>query len=443
MINVALACMSLLLFNGENNSKPIYETPGLGVEVDSFVYPRLTVNPKKDATGTENKTAGTTEIEGLKGYFVHVPKQAVGKTRVPLILLLHGGGRNGTIEMAKFSGLADKYGVILLTGTSLAPGRWDVIGHIASQRSNWEFTEKGGKAKGFKPTDLNRLDSALKYVLTNYAVDPARIALLGFSDGGSYSFFLGRSNLDVFSRVAPLSGLMPFYGEGPANPSTQFFISGGLGEGNIISQVIRMASVLRADGHLVKTQVGIRGHVDYVEDEDFVWNWLMDSWKDPQVTATVPQPKDSAVLLTSDALKKLSKFWGEFYFYQLNDSIRLKERMKHQREMWIRVGTEWTTTPMTDLKALAAENSVVAGFLKDAGLTAEQADAYRKSVIEAHYTMRAKLDGDATDTTALLGKSIKYKPIVQNSTLFRNIEFINANKDEFQSLAKRGILTFQ
>ncbi len=287
-MSTILACPLLSLLNIGTN----YLNTNLLVATisDSVVYPKLTVNPKKDATGNENLTAGTKEIEGLKGYFLHVPVQAVGKKRVPLVLLLHGGGRNGSIEMKKFSTLADKYGMVLLTGTSLVPGRWDVINYIAMQRNKWRSTEKGGVPMGFTPSDLGRIDSAVKYVLETQAVDPHRIALLGFSDSGSYSFFLGRSNLDVFSRIAPLSGLMPFYGEGPSNPATQFFISRGMGEGDIIKQVVRMAATLRADGHAVKTQVGLRGHVDQVEDEDFVWDWLQQSWKDPKIT-TAPPPQ--------------------------------------------------------------------------------------------------------------------------------------------------------
>lgn len=128
MVNITLACIYPLLPNGEINSNVIYRTPVSEAEADSFVYPRLTVSPHQDATAPD-----TTEIEGLKGYPVHVPQKAVGKTRVSLILLLHGGGRNGSLEMAKFN---DKYGVILLTGSSIVSGHWDVIGHIASQGSN-------------------------------------------------------------------------------------------------------------------------------------------------------------------------------------------------------------------------------------------------------------------------------------------------------------------
>lgn len=407
----------------------------------AIVFPRLTVNPKKDATGTENKDSGTTGLEGFKGYYIHIPKQAVGTKRAPLVLLLHGGGRNGSIEMRKFQNLADKYGMILLTASSLTPGRWDVFVHRALRRSNGQSTEKGDIPLGFQPTDLGTLDSALKYVLKTYAIDPTRIALLGFSDGGSYSFFLGRSNLDIFSRIAPLSGLIPFYCEGPANPSTQFFISGGLGEGDIIKQVIRMAAVLRADGHPVKTQVGLRGHVDQVEDEEFVWGWLQQSWKDPKVTTTAIPRKSSTTLLTTEALENLTNFWTGFS--QLPTTIRDDPRMQHQREVWMQVGTEWTTTPMMDLRSFAAKYPEISELLQKAGLTADEADAYRKSIVEAYYTIRARLDGEAVDTSAVLAKSIKFKPIEDNSILAKNIEFLKAHRSDFEQLAKKGMLSLQ
>ncbi len=439
MMNIVLACLPLILPYNDTHTNTGYISPHDSSDV---VFPRLTVNPKRDVVGTENTTAGTRELEGLPGYFIHVPSQALGKSRVPLVLLLHGGGRHGLIEMEKFRVFADKYGMILLTASSLTPGQWDVIGHVASQPANWQSTEKGDKALGYQPRDVSRLDSALKYVLRTQAIDPARIALLGFSDGGSYSFFLGRSNLDVFSRIAPLSGLIPFYAEGPVNPATQFFISGGLGERDIIKQVVRMAALLRADGHAVKTQVGLRSHVDYLEDEDFVWNWLQQSWNDPTITtAIVPPGKAESALLTTDALEKLTEFWSAFA--QLPTAIRDKARMEHQREVWIRIGTEWTTTPMMDLSPLAAEYREISESLQRVGITADQADAYRRALVEAYYTMRAGLDGDATDSTAILAKSIRFTPIDVHSRLAKNIEFLKTNKVAFQQLAQKGILRLQ
>lgn len=450
MFNIALTCMSLLLPLKDNgvcqpaNAGGLFNTSlnnHCSQDSTPTIFPRLTVNPKKDATGKENKTYGTVELDSFKGYYLHVPESAVGKTRVPLVLVLHGGGRKGADEIYKLRVLADKYGMIILAATSLIPGQWDVIEDYSAERLKLETTDKGLKPTVFKPRDVVRIDSAIKYVLRTQAIDPNRIALLGFSDGGSYSLFLGRSNLDVFSRIAPLSGLIPFDVDGPVNKSTQFFLSGGIGERDIIKQVVRLAAVLRSEGYSVKTQVGMRGHVDNVQDQNFVWEWLVNSWKNPKVTSMVPKENDSPVLLTADELQSLTEFWREFS--HLHDDIRNKFRMRSQREVWIRIGSEWSTVVMMDLQAVAKKYPEVLEILKKSNLTAEQADSYRRSVIEAYYTVRASMHGDAMDSTATIAKSIKFKPLDRNSILNRNIEFILANQSLFQKLAKQGILNLQ
>ncbi len=96
-----------------------------------------------------------------------------------------------------------------------------------------------------------------------------------------------------------------------------------------------------------------------------------------------------------------------------------------------------------DLKVLAAKHPEISESLQKAGLTAEQADIYRTSILEAHYTMRARLAGAAIDTSEVLAKSIRFKPIAENSILAKNIEFLKVNKSDFQRLAQKGILSVQ
>lgn len=57
---------------------------------------------------------------------------------------------------------------------------------------------------GFGP-DVEFLDRALELVFTRYAVDPARIAVEGFSDGASYALSLGLLNGDLFPHVIAFS----------------------------------------------------------------------------------------------------------------------------------------------------------------------------------------------------------------------------------------------
>ncbi|HYH99185.1 alpha/beta hydrolase, partial [Hyalangium sp.] len=53
--------------------------------------------------------------------------------------------------------------------------------------------------------DVTFIDQALAWVFAHYAVDPARIAIGGFSDGASYALSLGIANGDLFTHVLAFS----------------------------------------------------------------------------------------------------------------------------------------------------------------------------------------------------------------------------------------------
>ena len=71
-------------------------------------------------------------------------------------------------------------------------------------------------------TFLNR---ALERVFETVAVDPARIAVGGFSDGASYAISLGLQNGDLFRRVLAYSP--GFFVGGQAQGRPRVFISHG------------------------------------------------------------------------------------------------------------------------------------------------------------------------------------------------------------------------
>lgn len=149
---------------------------------------RLSVRPGTMASGTRTGQAGLQALDALdsandRRAFVYVPPQCVGTTRMPLIVFLHGAGMDGEsmINWRNVRRLADSAGVILL-----AP---------SSQEITWKLQNYDGR----------RIDQALRYVLQHYAIDPARIALAGASDGARWALWIGLANGDLFSRVLAFS----------------------------------------------------------------------------------------------------------------------------------------------------------------------------------------------------------------------------------------------
>jgi predicted esterase len=103
----------------------------------------------------------------------------------PLVLSLHGAGGSGRRSLGRLRPLADELGLLVLSPDS-RDSTWDVV------------------RTGFGP-DPEFLDRALDLVFARYAVDPARIAAEGFSDGASYAISLGLLNGDLFSDVIAFS----------------------------------------------------------------------------------------------------------------------------------------------------------------------------------------------------------------------------------------------
>ena len=115
---------------------------------------------------------------------LHVPPAAAAGA-APLVVLLHGAGSSAQAGMALLGDLADEHGLALL-----APD---------SRGRTWDLLEGG-----FGP-DVDFLDRALDRVFAGCPVDPARVALGGFSDGASYALSLGIGNGDLFTHLIAFS----------------------------------------------------------------------------------------------------------------------------------------------------------------------------------------------------------------------------------------------
>ena len=100
---------------------------------------------------------------------------------VPLALVLHGAGAGADQGIGLLQNLADAAGVLLLAPDSRGRS-WDVI-------------------LGDYGPDVAFINRALEQVFARFAVDPAHLAIGGFSDGASYALCLGLTNGDLFSHV--------------------------------------------------------------------------------------------------------------------------------------------------------------------------------------------------------------------------------------------------
>ncbi|MFL6196189.1 MAG: alpha/beta hydrolase [Thermoanaerobaculia bacterium] len=124
-------------------------------------------------------------LERRRDGFLYVPEGYAADRPAPLMVLFHGAGRRATNALGPIQKLADGAGLILLA--------------IDSRGETWDVLEGG-----YGP-DVAFLDRALALVFSRCAVDPARIAAEGFSDGASYALSLGVTNGDLFTHVIAFS----------------------------------------------------------------------------------------------------------------------------------------------------------------------------------------------------------------------------------------------
>ncbi|MCZ7570879.1 MAG: hypothetical protein M5U01_20195 [Ardenticatenaceae bacterium] len=137
---------------------------------------------------------------------LYVPASYRVARPAPLVLMLHGTGGNARHGLAPLLPLADEAGFILLAPDSRNQ-TWDII----------ELEEYG--------PDIAFVDQALAYTFSRYAVDPAHIAIEGFSDGASYALSVGITNGDLFTHSIAFSP--GFMVPGGQAGSPRIFISHG------------------------------------------------------------------------------------------------------------------------------------------------------------------------------------------------------------------------
>jgi phospholipase/carboxylesterase len=169
----------------------------LGLRVAAVTCLPLTFVRRVEAAGSARLQARPTKpkqraqagrrafgLGGSRDGYLSVPRNYSPERPVPFILMLHGA-RGGSAALTKFCESAAKEGIAVAVPESRGL-TWDRI-------------------KGSFGPDIAFLDRVLAETFDRVAVDPRRLAIAGFSDGGSYSLSVGLANGDLFSHVIAYS----------------------------------------------------------------------------------------------------------------------------------------------------------------------------------------------------------------------------------------------
>jgi len=118
-------------------------------------------------------------------YYSYVPDSVREEQPAPLIVFLHGSGRNGLSLVEKWKGLASKEGIIL-------------AGPDALNKQGWFTTDDG--------PDL--LHDLVDIVSAQHPVDPRRVYVFGHSAGAIHGLMLGLLESQYFAAVAVHAGAL-------------------------------------------------------------------------------------------------------------------------------------------------------------------------------------------------------------------------------------------
>ena len=159
--------------------------------------------PPVDASSSSGKPIAL-GLDRERDAFLYVPKSAP-KSPLPLLLFLHGATQSADDMFGYLDSVPDETGVTILAPNS-RDTTWDAI------------------TGNFGP-DVDFLNRALERAFDTVTIDPARVAIGGFSDGATYAISLGLINGDFCKRVAAFSP--GFVIEGAKQGKPGFFISHG------------------------------------------------------------------------------------------------------------------------------------------------------------------------------------------------------------------------
>lgn len=166
----------------------------------------------------------TLSHQGLqRSYVLRLPPQAsVSGAKLPLVLVLHGGGGNADYaeRMTGFTAKGEREGFIVAypEGT----------GRLKDKLLTWNAGHCCGSAMQTRVDDVGFIRALIDELVARYPVDPARIYVTGMSNGGMMTHRLGLALGDRLAAIAPVVATV--FGDEPraAGPLPALMINGAL-----------------------------------------------------------------------------------------------------------------------------------------------------------------------------------------------------------------------
>lgn len=196
----------------------------LGAVVEALVIAACFSAPESPAAATSARlrvqasTVGQDRLEtlsmfGVERYFwLHLPRKLHHGGKLPLVIVLHGGGGNGeeVARMTNFSDLADREGLIVVYPEG--------SGRLRHRFLTWNSGSCCGWALDHKVDDVSFLRHLISNLKQRLPVDDRRVYLTGFSNGGMMTYRAACELSSQIAAIAPVAGALDVKSCEPTSP---------------------------------------------------------------------------------------------------------------------------------------------------------------------------------------------------------------------------------
>ena len=178
------------------------------------------------ATATDSRESARIQRQSLwydgveRGYIARFFADRNSHVRVPLVLVLHGGGGNASIA-ERMTGFTEKsrtegFVVVYPEGS----------GRFKNKLLTWNAGHCCGYAMDNRVDDVGFIDALIDELIETYPIDPARIYVTGMSNGAMMSHSLALALPGRFAAIAPVVGTL--FGDeiDPGSPVSALMING-------------------------------------------------------------------------------------------------------------------------------------------------------------------------------------------------------------------------
>jgi polyhydroxybutyrate depolymerase len=158
---------------------------------------------------------------------VYWPKAVDGKTRLPLVIMLHGMGgmASNAVRETGWSAKAEKEGFAVVYPDATRPdGR-----QPPSLRTNapaWNDGSGRFHAAQQQVDDVAFIDALIDRLVASQRIDPKKIFIAGFSNGASMTFLAGARLSNKVAAIAPVSGSWWDATQPPVRAVSLFYLTG-------------------------------------------------------------------------------------------------------------------------------------------------------------------------------------------------------------------------